>query len=316
MISNRARTTLISSLGWVDRDSLWRFDVNSSRNDRLPLETGAQWTSLHSSGTDRFSTGHHFDGSRFEISVRSFADPVQVLARAVITSANNELAGDLSAWLDVPRLYLEYLNFHPWKDFVLIKLVPSKGQIELQRLEWYDSGYDKDYQGLVDTLELPDKDLALVSVQRSSRIILHDLKAGTQKGFIDLGNRSGNPKLQFRDEAREIWASDYDMILVIATASLRIVRKARLQSAWSGTQQFIGDFSFLPDADICAVARPFSGDVVGIDTRTLRIKSSTKLGRQPLEVAGLHDGRIIARDWKTGDLLRGELDRRRFGRFG
>src|SRR5215813_2672986 len=67
MISNTARTTVISSLGWVDHDSLWHFDVSSSRNTPIPLETGAQWTSLHYSGTDRFSAAHHFDGSRFEM---------------------------------------------------------------------------------------------------------------------------------------------------------------------------------------------------------------------------------------------------------
>src|SRR5262249_558206 len=147
----------------------------------------------------------------------------------------------------------------------------------------------------------------MISVSRSSRVILHDLETGGQRGFVDLANRLGNPKLEFRDERREIWASDYDTLVVIKTEGWRVVRKARLQSAFAGTQQFIGDFSFASDAEICAVARPFSGDVIGIDTATLKINCSAKLGRQPIEVAALRDGDIIARDWKTGDLLRGRL---------
>jgi len=44
----------------------------------------------------------------------------------------------------------------------------------------------------------------------------------------------------------------------------------------------MGDFSFAPDEEICAVVRRLA---------------VTALGR----------GEIVARDWKTGDLLRGQL---------
>jgi len=42
------------------------------------------------------------------------------------------------------------------------------------------------------------------------------------------------------------------------------------------------------------------------------MKSSAKVGQQPLEVVALPGGGIVARDWKTGDLLRGTLERRWF----
>ena len=61
------------------------------------------------------------------------------------------------------------------------------------------------------------------------------------------------------------------------------------------------------------VARPFSGDVVGIDAATLKIRRSAKLGREPLELAALPGGEVVARDWKTGDVLHGKLKRRWFG---
>ena len=38
-------------------------------------------------------------------------------------------------------------------------------------------------------------------------------------------------------------------------------------------------------------------------------------GRRPLEVAALPRGEVVARDWKTGDLLRGKLERRWFAGY-
>lgn len=312
MISNPERTTLISSVGWVDHDALWRFDVAAAREERLSLGSGARYVSLHSCGSGRFSVGHHFDGARFELTVHSFSDPKHVLARATVMDGEKKLVGDASAWGEVPLLYVEYLAFVPWEDFVLLKISPSTGQIKVQRLEWYDDTYDKGYQGVIDVLELPAEGSALVSVQRSSQLILHGLETGMKERAVDLGGRGGSPQLQFRNGGKEIWASDYDTLVVIERKDWRILRSARLQGADAGTQQFIGDYSFAPDEDICVVARPFSGDVVGIDAATLKVVRSAKLGRQPLELAALPRGEVVARDWKTGDVLHGKLKRRWF----
>ncbi len=314
MISNPERTTLLSSMGWIDRDAVWRFDVAARKHDTIPLGSGARRLSLHSSGSDRFSVAHHFDGARFEVTIRSFSSPGEVLARAVVQEGGNTLAGDISAWEDVPRLYVEHLGFAPWKDYVLIKVSPSRGRIEVQRLEWYGDGYDKAYQGVIGVLELPGDDAALVSVQRSSQLVLHDLQTGMQRRSIDLGGRRGNPRLELRNSGREVWASDYDTLVVVRRDDWRIIRSARLQGADAGTLQFIGDFSFAPDEDTCVVARPFSGDAVGVDAGTLEIRRSAKLGRQPLEVAALPRGGVVARDWKTGAVLTGTLARRWFAR--
>lgn len=309
MISNPEGTTLLSSVGWVDHDALWRFDVADGTTATIPLNTGARYSSLHSNGSSRFAMAHHFDGHRFEVSVRSFSAPNIVLARAVVEDGESRVVGDCSSWIDVPHLYIEYLAFAPWKDFVLLKMLPATSSIEIQRLEWYDDSYDKGYQGVVDVLELPGYDCALVSVQRSSHLILHDLGTGMQRHSIDLGGRSGNPRLELRASGKEIWASDYDTLVVVQTENWQVNRSSRLQGAGAGTQQFIGDFSFVPDQKLCAVARPFSGDIVGIDLSSLKIERTAKIGRQPLEVAALPRGEVVARDWKTGDLLRGTLGR-------
>jgi len=310
MISNPERTVILSSIGWIDRDALWRFDGSAGSEERLLLGSGARYLSLHSSGSSYFSVGHHFDGARFDLTLHRFSDPVNVVARATVDGEGTQMVGDSSAWKEVPLLYVEYLGFEPWKDFVLVKISPAP--IEVQRLEWYDGTYDKGYQGVIDVLAVPGEDLAFVSVQRSSEVILHDVQTGRKLGSIDLGGGAGNPRLRLRNRSDEIWASDYDTLVVIDGKARRIVRRARLQSAAAGTQRFIGDYSFAPDDQVCVVARPFSGDVVGVDVATLKVKSSARLGRQPLDVVALPRGEVVARDWKTGDFLRGRLERRWF----
>jgi hypothetical protein len=312
MIANPEGTMLLSSVGWVDHDALWLFDVAAGTTDTITLGTGARYSSLRCLGSQRFAAVHHFDGRRFEVSVRSFSAPDVVLARAVVEDGRSMVDGDGWAWSDVPHLYVEYLGFAPWKEYVLLKVSPSTSTIEVQRLEWYDGSYDKEYQGVADVIELPGDDCALVSVQRSSRLILHDLATGRQRRSIDLGGGGGNPRLELRDSGKEVWASDYDRLVVVRTGSWQVQRRSRLQRSGAGTQQFIGDFSFVPDQELCAVARPFSGDIVAVDLRTLKIKRSAKVGRQPLEVAALPRGEVVARDWKSGDLLRGTLERRWF----
>src|SRR5687767_856352 len=165
-------------MGWVDGDSLWRFNVRTSAADRIPLRTAAKYLSVHSSGSGRFSVIHLFDGARLELTVHSFAEPDRILAHASITSSETRLTGDASAWGDVPLLYVAYLAFDPWKDFVLLKVLPGREQIDVQRFEWYDETFDKGYQGVVDVVALPGGHSAVVSVQRSSTLIVHDLETG------------------------------------------------------------------------------------------------------------------------------------------
>jgi hypothetical protein len=309
MIASPHRTVVLSSLGWVEGDAVWVFDVPAARTETIPLGSGAEWVSLQANDGDRFSVVHHFRGARFEVTVRDFSAPTRVLARATVEAGRQSLFGDMSVWADVPRLYTAYLHFAPWTDFVLVRISPAENQVTVQRFEWYDERYDKDYQGVVGVLELPGDSVALVSVQRSSQLILHDLETGNAKRAIALRDRGGNPRLELRRARDEVWASDYDTLVILRRSDWRILRSVRLQGADAATQQFIGDFSFAPDAELCLVARPFSGDVVAVDTTTLRVVRVARVGGQPLEVASLGAAEVAARDWKTGAFLRGTLER-------
>jgi len=307
MITNAGRTLVLSSLGWVDADALWKFDAADGAAATIPLNSGAQYLSLHGGDGDRFAVAHHFDGRRFEVSVRSFTEPETVLARAVAGAGGARLEGDPNAWNGVPRLYVPYLAVPPWSDFVLLAIDASAGRVDVQELAWYDESYDKGYQGVIGVLELADRRQALIAVQRSYSVILHDLETGARRRAIDLGGRSGNPALHHRSEDGEVWAVDYDTLVVVRTSDWSIRGRARLQDGAGSTQQFVGGMSFPAHEDICVVARPFSGDVVALDRRTLKRRSSARLGAQPLHVAALADGEVVARDWKTGALLRGRL---------
>ena len=303
MIVNRDRTTVLSSLGWVDGDAIWAFDVDSGLARTIPQNTGAKYTSLHSSDSERFVAVHHFDGARFMASVSLFSAPEITVSSASYENGRTSLTGNASAWDGLPQLFVTYLA-EPWNDFVLVKI--ESGHVHIQRLEWYDSSYDKGYQGVVDVIALPDPRYALISVQRSSELVLHDLETGKAARKISLGARGGNPNLTLRNDGREVWATDYDTLVVVGTESWSVVRKKRLQSAAAGTGQFIGGYSFSADGG-CCVARPYSGDVIAVDER-LKIRKTAKLGRQPQEAIELPNGDVIARDWKTGDLLRGRME--------
>jgi hypothetical protein len=303
VIANRDRTTVLSSLGWVDGDAIWVFDAGSGRTRTIAQNTGARHTSLHGSNSERFVAVHHFDGARFMASVSVFTAPEVTVSTASYENGRTSLIGHEAAWDGLPQLFVTHLA-QPWNDFVLVKV--ESGHVHLQRLEWYDASYDKAYQGIVDVIALPDPRYALISVQRSSELVLHDLETGRAAQKISLGSRLGNPKLALRQAGTAVWASDYDTLVIVETGSWRVRRHKRLQAAVSGTRQFIGDYSFSPDGS-CCVARPYGGDVVAVDER-LRIRRSAKLGRQPQEAIELPNGDVVARDWKTGDLLRGQME--------
>src|SRR5688572_4682760 len=150
MIVNRERTTVLSSLGWVDGDAIWCFDLGSGEARTIPQNTGAGHTSLHASATERFVAIHHFDDNRFSASVGLFSAPEITVSSATYANGRTSLTGNADAWTGLPNLFVTCLA-EPWHDFVLIKI--EAGHVHLQRLEWYDEeSYDKGYQGVVDVL--------------------------------------------------------------------------------------------------------------------------------------------------------------------
>ena len=308
MLVSDDRRTVISTLGWADGGSLWvyRADVGRPRSTKLG---SAKHLSLYRGFDDHVAITHHHDGD-IRITVHRFPDIETVLAQVLLKSGEAEWSGSGEVWRHVPRYYTAYVKTKYWDDYALITLEVDTQTAALQEFTWFDDHYDKGYQGIIGVAEIPYTDNVIVSVQRSSALIIHDPAARAKVGEVKLAGHAGNPQLYFRRNARELWASDYDTLIRLDCSTWRIIDSRRLQSAAVGTAQFIGSFTMDPGEQICAVARPFSGDVVAIDTRTFKPTLFSDLGRQPLEAAILGENQIIARDWKTGAILQGQLRRK------
>jgi len=306
LIDSHGRT-VVSSLGWVDHASLWVLRPPSVAPERIPLGE-AKHVSLHAGTGDTFAVAHHFEADRFVVTVHGFDEPARVLARASLGGDGSRLEGDASLWQRVPRHYTTY--FHPLKSgYGLIRVRPESGDVEAQSLDWFDGGYDHGYQAIVGATEIPGRNEVIIAIQRDSRPVLYDPIERRKIGAIELTGRAGNPTLRFRRHADELWADDYDTLVVLEPGTWRRKRSRRLQGVLAGSGQFIGRYAFDAHERTCYLARPYSRDVVELDPRTLRIRRRCRFDAQPFEGVWLDDGTVVARDWKTGTLLRGPLRR-------
>jgi hypothetical protein len=308
MLSDRSGNVIVSSLGWVDHASLWVFRATHGTAERVPLGN-AKYLSIHAGIGDFFSVTHHFEGDRVEITVHTFSEPREAVARARFNSNGSEVTGDSSVWSNVQTNYITHYSGQFWSDFCLVRVHVLEKRVELQQFGWYGDQYDKGYQGVVGVVETPRQDLLIVSIQRDSHPVLYDPVTRTKVGTLNLADRMGNPKLFFRRGANELWANDYDTLVKIEPGSWRVLKSRLLQKDIEGARQFIGEFWFDADETMCVVARPFSRDVLALSPHTLRSKFRCKLDGQPVEAVCLRDGSIVARDWKSGSLLRGQLRR-------
>jgi hypothetical protein len=267
---------------------------------------------LHCIDDDFFSIVHHYDGKKVIISVHSFDNPADVVSEVSFNEGIGTFKGEKEAWKKVPKVYPEYLQIAAKSDFFLILVDPVRPNLELIDMDWYDDSYDKGYQGIIGAVLVPKSSQMIISVQRDSMPILFDLEERKLIKKLTLSERNGNPHLKFRRTANELWADDYDTILSIDPKDWKVKKSLRLQDAVENTMQFIGNYSFNRDETLCAVARPFSGDVVALDTQRFKITQYSILGKQPLEVCLLSNGTVYSRDWQTGSLLKGKLKRKWF----
>lgn len=311
MLLNSDESKIVSSLGWVDKGSLWILETSSDDIRKIEI-SDAKYLSLHRNGGGYFSIFHHYDGNTFDISAHSLHTPETAISTIHWVNGTARFEGDVEIWKKVPRTYTEYLHRPSESNYYLLYVDPIRPKLDFFDLDWYDSSYDKGYQSVIGAVEVPHASKVIISVSRDSRPILFDM---TERQFIKkltLAERYGNPHLKFRRTENELWADDYDTLLKIDPENWKVKKSLRLQDAADKSMLFIGNYSFNLDEKLCAVARPFSGDVVALDTHRFKITHYSKLGKQPLEVCLLSNGLVYSRDWKTGDLLKGKLKRKWF----
>ncbi|HYM23650.1 MAG TPA: hypothetical protein VEU08_10585 [Vicinamibacterales bacterium] len=307
MLADARGTIVVSSMGWVDGGNLWVFRTSSGNATTARL-SDAKYLSLHPGDGDHFSVAHHTESSRIAITIHHVSEPETVLGSAIVDDDANRVIGGADVWARVPYCYTTFYAGPSLRDYVLVRVLAREGRVDLQTFDWFTSdAYDRAYQGIVSAAQVPGHDVVLVSVQRSSRVIVHDPVAGREVGAFDIGDRRGNPTLYFRRNANELWADDYDALVKIEPGSWRVLGSRALQPPSGSVSQFIGKFAFDADETMCAVPRPYSRDVIAIDPADLQTRFRCPMLGQPLEAIALPDRSVIARDWKTGRLLRGDL---------
>jgi hypothetical protein len=305
VITNSDSTVVVSNLGWVDHGSVWRLDSASMTAHHFELSDAA-YLQLGAGSADLFSAVHHFNGQHLLVTVQSFAEPERPLAAIEVRHWSPRLSGDPHLWSHVDAAFVGYLNDDATGAAGYFVVRVEAGAATLTRLDWFGTDYDHGYQGVVAVNTLPETGELLFGVARSSELVLCDAPGEALKRVIPLAGRFGNPSPFLRKNAAELWAIDYDTVVRLDRRTWAKTGELLGQEPHEGQRQFLGDLCFSLDERSALVSRPFSGDVLHIDTQTLTVTDTTVTGGQPLTAALLAAGRIVARDWKTGQTLLGQ----------
>jgi hypothetical protein len=300
MIYDAAAQTVVGNLGWVDKGALWLFELQTRTESRLVVE-GAGFLSLRAGQNGLFRLVHH-QSADCAVSIRSTREPDVELASIRVESGHPRFFGNLDLWRFVEPAVV--LVTGDWQRLFLID-APGEQLIDLD-LSWFtEADYDLGYQALTDCLSLADADRIVVSVQRSSKLVVIDSQRNERVGSIMLAGRGGNPQLRQHSDV-EFVASDYDTLCLVDTKKLELTDATRLQEAdASNKQQFIGDYDL--GSATCAVARPFSSDVLLLDLPHFNVLSRVPVAGQPLAVCMTSKSHFLARDWHTGHPEVGEF---------
>lgn len=295
MIYDAATNRVVGNLGWVDRGSLWVFNPSDRSEISVPIE-GASYLSLRGGPNGLVRVVHHHSPD-LGVSIRHIARPDLELASIRFDGGKARFDGDSGLWNQGDPSAIIQTDAGPR----LIWIDGASEKVTDLDLSWFNSTtYDLGYQGLVDCLSPPGAGLVAVSVQRSSELILIDPARNQRVSQISLAGRGGNPALGLLS-GMELLASDYDSLCVVNVKTGAVRSSAPLQVPPApNSQQFIGDYDCR--GAVCAVARPFSGDVLLLDLATFEVRARAPASRQPLAVCMTSDSEFVTRDWKTGTI--------------
>jgi YVTN family beta-propeller protein len=314
MITDPDRRVALSCLGWVDHGSVWRFDAASQRQSSIEM-SDADYLRVFTGNRDHLVVQHNWGASRFRVSAHAWSSPDRAVCSIDVGGWEPTIEGDSSVWATLPSAFVGVLGDDATGAAGYFVLTIVDGAPRLSRLDWFGDDYDHGYQGVVSVVQIPQQSSLLFGVQRSSDLVLTDLDGG-QVRRIPLAGRLGNPQPILSNDGRSLWATDYDTVVRLDVASWRVVAHRMLQPAAAGTRMFVGDPWLSPDESLVLVARPGSGDVAVIDPQTLSVRAEVQLGHEPLVAVGLASNQILARDWKTGVPLLGDLPKTRRWKLG
>lgn len=301
MILNKDESKIVSSLGWADKSSICVIDCVDRSISNLNFED-AEYVSVKKIKDNHFMCFHRFVGEKIVITAHSFDDPSHVIGKIEITGRKFQFQGNDNVWKLAPRFFVEWIKDGFNDDYYLLKIDVEKKEIVYNTIEWFHSDeYDRGYQGLYEVVEIPGTDDLLFPVQRSSDPVLYDYSNKKVVTKIKLAGRAGNPSFKFRENQTELWTVDYDTLVRLEVGTWKILGSKRLQNSTDGqTMTFIGEFAFSPDEKYCAVARPYSHDVLLLEADKMKEIGKITSKYQPLQVVLLSNLTCVFRDWKTG----------------
>lgn len=223
MIYDAATNTVVGNLGWVDRGSLWVFDLSDGSQTAVAIE-GASHLSLRRGPNGLFRVVHHHSPD-LGVSIRHVARPDLELASIRFEGSMARFTGDPALWSGVDPTAIIQTDAGPR----LIWIDGASERVTDLDLSWFNSAnYDLGYQGLVDCLSLPGAGLVAVSVQRSSELVLIDPERNQCAGQISLAGRQGNAALRSLSD-NELLASDYDCLCVVNAETGAVRSSAPIQ---------------------------------------------------------------------------------------
>jgi hypothetical protein len=238
----------------------------------------------------------HRDSPDRAISVRRIAEPEVELTSVRFHDDEAIFFGEIEFWKSVESAAIVSVG----TGQRLLWIDAAHGRVTNLDLSWFtDAHYDLGYQGLVGCLTLPRSHLAVVSVQRSSQLIVIDTQKNQAVVQVTLADRGGNPNVQIRS-ACDFVASDYDTLCRVDIKTMSVLATKRLQPGSTHfAQLFIGAYDLNPNGT-CVVARPHSGDVLLVDSEDFKELSRAPVEGQPLHVCMVSETRVVTRHWKTG----------------
>jgi hypothetical protein len=291
MIFDKNARLLVDNIGWVDRGALWVYDVAKQKEKLIGID-GAKFLSLQA-GEHGFFRMVHGESADRAISVRRIAEPEVEVTSVRYYDDEPVFCGEIEFWKSVDSAALVSAG----KGKQLLRIDAAHGQVTNLDLSWFtDANYDLGYQGLVGCLTLPGSHLVVVSVQRSARLIVIDTRKNQAAVQIALAGRGGNPAMRIRS-ATDFLADDYDTLCRVDLKTMSVVATRQLQA--TTRMLFIGDYDLNADGT-CVVARPYSGDVLLVDSERFEELSRAPADGQPLHVCMVSETRVVTRDWKTG----------------
>jgi len=302
VITSPGDDAALSNLGWVDRGAIWLYD-GATRSTRLVhVGEGSFLRVKAGEGSDSVVVEDGLPG-RAAISVRAWAELETYRVRVEVAGRTARVEGDLAAFHGHKRLFVDFLGDDATGAGGYFLIEVGAREVRVRRLDWFDSAqYDHGYQRPLSALELPGGEY-LFGVQRCSNLVMCDPSDLRVIREVPLAGRCGNPNPFLRGNGAELWVVDYDTVVRLDAATLNVDdRWVGQPPARSGHRMFLGDIWMSRNEQRLLVPRPGAGDVVELDPASLQVLHTWPTGRQPLEAAAL-PGHVVARDWKTGDLL-------------